>query len=226
MNIIQKMSLIILTVFGMSTQVNAAAAIDVATGVTDTVSGVISGTGPLQKTSAGKLILSGTNTYTGNTEINAGELSIAAANNIGSAGSVSFTGASTLDTTGSLTLALATKTAAATFVPSAGTTLTITSLLGAADMTVTGASSTAIVSLSALLPVGTGNYTVVEGVLRLARATTTGSGALDIQSGGILDCATNLVLLAGDLPSGTLTLRAGGILQVGAGTFTKAIVLG
>jgi hypothetical protein len=129
-------------------------------------------------------------------------------------------------TTGSLTLALATKTAAATFVPSTATTLTITSLLGAADMTVTGASSTAIVILSALLPAGAGNYTVAEGVLRLARATTTGSGALEIQSGGILDCATNSVLLAGDLPSGTLTLRAGGILQVGAGTFAKAIVLG
>ena len=192
---------------------------------TTTNSSALGGTGPLTKAGAGTLVLSGTNTYTGDTQIAAGILQIASLSNIGSAGTITFTGAGTLATTANITLASAAKTAAATFSPATSTTLTLTALTGAADMTVTGADSTSIVSVASALPSG-GVYTVTGGVLRLANIAAAGGGTVTVNSGAILDCATNSVFASDRFPSGTLTLRAGGKIQSAAGTFAKAIVLG
>ncbi len=95
-----------------------------------------------------------------------------------------------------MTLDSATKTAAATFTPASGTTLTITSLLGAEDMTVSGVDSTAIVVVNSALP--DGNYTVAMGTF---------------------NCA------GGSSESGTLTLQSTGTLMLPVGTWSKSIVL-
>ena len=78
---------------------NNVIAIDGAGGVT--ISSVISGSGPLtlQGSGSGILSLSGANTYTGGTNINAGILSIANAAALGSSGTISF-GGGTLRYTG------------------------------------------------------------------------------------------------------------------------------
>ena len=188
----------------------------------------IGGTGPLCKVGLGTLVLSGTNNYTGSTEIAEGALSISSLNNIGSVKTVTFIGASTLVTTANLTLTSVVKTAAATFNVPTSSALTLTALTGAANMAVTGTDGTSIVSVASALPTGAGNYTVSSGVLRIAdiAATAGATGTVEIQNGGILDCATNTVLAADRFPSGTLTLRGGGALKLGIGTFLKNIVLG
>ena len=53
---------------------------DIATGTTTTLSGDISGSGGVTKEGLGTLVLEGTNTYTGTTDINAGTLLINASN--------------------------------------------------------------------------------------------------------------------------------------------------
>ncbi len=66
-------------------------AVELASGITlttgdsgdDTVSGVISGSGALNKAGSGTLILSATNTYSGSTTLTAGTISINSSNNLG-----------------------------------------------------------------------------------------------------------------------------------------------
>ena len=65
-----------------------------------TYAGVMSGAGSLTKQNTGALILSGSNSYGGGTNITGGTLSISATGNLSSSGNVTFNGANTiLDTT-------------------------------------------------------------------------------------------------------------------------------
>jgi fibronectin-binding autotransporter adhesin len=88
---------------------NSTGTIDVASSTTLTYGGIAAGSGGLAKSNAGTLILSGANTFSGATTINAGTISIAADNNLGTApgsavtGQLTF-GGGTLATTVSFTL--------------------------------------------------------------------------------------------------------------------------
>ena len=58
--------------------------VNITNGETSSVAGVINGSGPLTKSGAGMLSLAGTNTYTGNTIINAGTLRLSGSGSLGS----------------------------------------------------------------------------------------------------------------------------------------------
>ena len=58
--------------------------VNITNGETSSVAGVINGSGPLTKSGAGMLSLAGTNTYTGNTIVNAGTLRLSGSGSLGS----------------------------------------------------------------------------------------------------------------------------------------------
>jgi fibronectin-binding autotransporter adhesin len=91
------------------------------------VDNVVSGGGSVTKTGTGTLTLTGANTYSGGTTLAAGTLSISADNNLGaSSGGITFSGASTLQVTGSFTTARAvTLNANGTVEVTAGQTFTM-----------------------------------------------------------------------------------------------------
>jgi len=78
------------SVSGVVTLDAAGGAVDVPTGVTLTLPNTIGGAGALTKTSAGTLVLSGTNNFGGGTNLNAGTLVFSTAGSVPSTGSISF----------------------------------------------------------------------------------------------------------------------------------------
>lgn len=96
----------LVTLTGGALQLTANSDINVATGLTATVNSTLDGAFNLTKTGNGVLALGGTNSYSGNTLINAGTLSISSDANLGTApggvvaDSINFTGSSTLQFTG------------------------------------------------------------------------------------------------------------------------------
>jgi len=210
-------------------------------GTTLTISGVISGTGGLTKSSAGTLVLSGANTYTGVTTINAGTVSIAADAALGATpgaatpGKIVF-GGGTLRTTASFTLATnrgIALTAPGTISTDPGTTLTYGGIIA-------GASSLTKAGTGTLLLSGVATYTgataINAGTLRLGTTNAIGSAsAVTLAAGATFDLngfgdVIGSLAGAGTVTSGVagaVTLTAGGnnstttfsgLMQNGSGT--------
>jgi len=119
-----------------------------------TIDNVISGGGSVTKAGVGTLTLTGANTYTGGTTLNAGTLSISADANLGNAaGGITFNGASILQVTGSFTTARAVVlNANATVEVTTGQNFTM-------DGTITGAGGLAKSGSGTLTLTGTNFYT-------------------------------------------------------------------
>ena len=206
--------------------------LSVANGVTSTVSGVISN-GMLTKSGVGSLILSGTNTYTGETTIAAGTLEVQGrlgsgnytANISNSAileinsssdqilsGTISGSGALTKDGSGTLTLS-GTNTYSGTTTISAGTLTVSGTLSNSTDVVNSGTynvnNSDTIQSLS-----GSGNTVIAS-----SQTLTTGDSGNDEVSGVI--SGSGAFTKAG---SGTQTLSGNntytGATTISAGTLT------
>ena len=145
-------------------------------GIATTLSGVVSGVGSLIKTGAGRLTLSGANTYTGGAFIDAGTLSVASDGSLG--GGLILQGG-TLETTATFTSARTVQLAVAgTVQVDTGKTTTLSGRITSGDpnavLTKTGA-GTLVLSNRSNTFVGT---TIAAGTLDVAGKGSAGTGAL------------------------------------------------
>jgi len=204
-------------------------------GETLTVSGVISGAGGLIKDGgAGKLILSGANTYNGATTINVGALSISADNNLGAApgsatpGQLTFNGG-TLATTADFTLdpnrgiALS---AAATIDTAANTTLTYNGIMaGTNALTKSGTGTLVLGGLNTY----SGTTEVSAGVLNLRNASALGatSSGTTVDSNGSLQLQGGIAVGAEPLTLNNAGVSGAGAIEnvSGANSWSGAITL-
>jgi fibronectin-binding autotransporter adhesin len=150
-------------------------------GYTATVSAPILGTGGLIKTDLGTLVLSGTNTYTGGTTIDGGNLSVGADANLGnSTGSVTLDGGN-LTVTGSFSSARTVDIeAAGTITIGSGDTLNLTGNL--TDTAALTKSGTGVLEIS-----GTSAY---AGALGVAAGTLEVNGSLGAATVTVQSAAT------------------------------------
>lgn len=194
-----------------------------------TISAILAGTGALTKTTAGTVILSGVNTYTGITTISAGVLSVATIGDGGVAGNL---GAATNAATnlvlngGTLRYTGATASTNRNFILNAGTTSTVEITAGASALTFAGASTNTTGALtkagSGLLRLSgtnlhTGLTTVNGGTLQYAVSNALSTGNVTVNDGGIYDLnGFSDAIGSLSVNSGT----TGGSVTTGAGTLT------
>jgi autotransporter-associated beta strand protein len=191
--------------------------------LTYTVSGIFSGTGALNKTGSGTLILSGANTYTGATNISAGTLKEGTGNVITDTSAVTVASGATYDlntfseTIGSLAGGgTVTSSAAGALTLTAGGDGTSTSFSGALQDG-SGAISFAKAGTGTLTLTGTNTYsgtTVVSaGVLDIENSSALGTtaGGTTVNSGAVLQLQLNIAVGAEPL-----TLNGSGISSYGA----------
>jgi autotransporter-associated beta strand protein len=192
----------------------ASPTIDVLSGTSATISSVIAGTAGLTKGGLGTLTLSGTNTYTGGTTINAGTLSINSNARLGNtSGGVTF-GGGTLQSTASFTSNRGVTVGAGggTFNTSSGTLTLGGVITGTGPLTKSG---TGTLTLTADSPSFTGTTTVSAGTLQIGGGAATGSIAGDIVNNSALVFNRTGTLTYGGAISGS-----GTVTKSGAGTLT------
>jgi autotransporter-associated beta strand protein len=187
-----------------------------------TFSGVISGNGAgMNKSGTGTLTLTGVNTYTGTTRINAGTLNVTGLGTIAPTSNVDLQAGATLDFTGSAaSRSFGTLYGAGNLVLMTNYTMYFGS--GTSNHTFSG-----IISGGALLTYGGGGTTTLSGNNSYTSATTISKGALSINSissvnGGassLGNAATdNRILIGGTTNSGTL-------IYTGSGHSTDRVVV-
>ncbi|HZX82672.1 MAG TPA: autotransporter-associated beta strand repeat-containing protein, partial [Reyranella sp.] len=203
-----------------------------------TASGVISGSGGLSKGGAGTLVLTGTNSYAGDTRLNAGTLAASADGNLGNGGRLVFGGGTlrydasfassraislntvgSFDTNGNDAALTGTISGAGRLTKTGGGTLTLSGTNNYAGGTrIDG--GTVAVSSNANLGASNGSLFLDGGTLRTTDEFNTGREIILLAGGGTFDVATGLALTGNiteeDGP-GSLT-KAGAGLLILAGT--------
>ncbi|NKA16744.1 MAG: hypothetical protein EBV74_02310, partial [Alphaproteobacteria bacterium] len=190
---------------------------------THSISAVLAGSVALTKSGNGTVTLSGTNTYTGVTTINAGTLSVATIGNGGVAGNLGqATNSATNIVLGGGTLKYTGSTASTNraFTISDSTTGTFEVSTAATDLTISGAAASTSGALTKtgsgrLILSGANQYTGVttisEGVLQASNASALGTAAsgTTVANGAALEITTTINAEA-------LTLNGSGISSGGA----------
>jgi autotransporter-associated beta strand protein len=193
--------------------------VDVDTGVTATISGVISGANGFTKINAGELILSAANTYTGVTTINGGAIVATANNALGTtAGNTVIGTGATLDVRATVAEPLNIRGTGV-----GGNGALISSTTGAVSGTVTQAAASSIGGNGNLTISGvvSGNFTLTKvgtGTLTLS-GTNTYTSATVISAGTLV--ANNAAALGTN--AGGVTIASGATLDVRNNISTEAI---
>lgn len=180
---------------------NSNAQIATDAGATFGTSGIVAGNGGIVKDGEGTLVLTGNNTYSGGTTIDAGTLQIASDANLGAAMSALTFNGGVLHTTGNITSQRTLNLASsATVATDAGTSLTATgTVTGTGGLVKNGAGTLAITGVASQA----GGTTVNEGTLVLSGnntytgGTVLNGGTLSIASDANLGAAANAVTLNG-----------------------------
>lgn len=215
-------------------------------GFTDTATGLISGTGYPSKTGGGTLIFGNAlNSFSGaQIELAAGTLSWTATNHITSlVGNSSYIGQSrsfqwlanasvgtTLLLGGNIgvsgTTALGTLDAVSLATVNGPFSWFPAVFTGAGGLTVGATATVDLHTGTVAIPAGAGNY-IVNGTFVPHDAATTGTGTTTVTNGGTLNASYCITQFGGSIPSGVLTVAAGGTLHLPAvtGTWAKDVVL-
>ncbi len=194
---------------------------------TTTYSGAISGTGGLIKQGAGALTLSGANTYSGQTRINAGTLAAGANNVFGDSTSVVVNG-------GVLSLATRSDTVAGVQLLSGSITGTSGVLTSTSDYDLQSGTVTATLAGTVALNKSTGGTVLLSGANTYSGATNINAGTLRLGAaariadtsattvaGGATFDLNNFAETVGSIAgAGTITLGSGTLTAGGNGTST------
>ena len=190
---------------------------------TGTYAGVISGSGSLTKNAAGVLTLSGSNTYTGGTTVNAGTLALGAANRLADSGAVtvnagSFDLGGFSDTVGAVTLAggsiaNGTLTGSSYDVRSGNVSA---QLAGSGVLTKTGAGTVTLSGANTY----TGGTTVSAGTLQVGNGGTSGS----LGSGAVTNNAAMIFNRSDDTTVANVISGTGSVVKSGAGNMTLSAI--
>ena len=193
-------------------------------GTTATIAAELTGTAQLLKSDLGTLLLTGANSYTGGTAINAGVLRISGDANLGdAAGGLTFNGG-TLETTADFASSRAVALAGnGALLTGAGTTFGLTGVInGAGNLTKNGAGTLILTGANSYAGdtlVNAGAFFVNGDQTGATGPTSVASGALLGGSGvigGNVTLANGATLAAGASNVGTLTIN--GNLALGAGS--------
>ncbi|QDB99456.1 autotransporter-associated beta strand repeat-containing protein [Mesorhizobium sp. 8] len=181
-----------------------------------TLSGAVGGVGVLNKTSAGTLVLTGTNSYQGGTIINGGTVEVSANANLGNAaGGLTFDGG-TLHTTGTFAAArsVVLNSGGGTFQTDGGTILSLANAMAGAGMLTKDGAGTLVLSADNVYGGGT---TIAGGTLQLGAGGAAGTIAGDVTNDGTLAFnRSDSYAFSGQI-SGT-----GSLEQIGSGTTVLA----
>ncbi len=192
-------------------------------GFTATINSALTGTAQLVKTDAGTLVLGGTNSYTGGTQIVGGTLRISNDANLGAAsGAVTFEGG-TLETSANMTSARGfVVTGGGTIATATNTVLTYSGLLsGTGGLTKNGAGTLLITADSS----GFGGNTMVAGGTLAVQGSLGGAVAVGaagrLEGAGRVGSLTNAGVVAPGSGIGALTVAGdyagnGGVLEIEA----------
>ncbi len=194
-----------------------------------TIASNITGSAGLTVSNTGTLYLTGSNSYTGGTNISAGTLAIASDSNLGDpAGTVTFTG--NLATTTNLTLPN-TRPLVATggsLAPITGTTLTYNGAISGTNFGKAGGGVLILGGTNAY----TGSTSVSEGTLKLGNVnaipanSTVGIAGGAIDTGGLSPTFTNMSLGGGTINTGSGTLSLIGSSTTSATAATPSYFYG
>jgi autotransporter-associated beta strand protein len=188
-------------------------------GTASTIAKSISdGSGSIVKTENGTWTLSATNGYTGGTSINGGTLQVAAANALGSSGTISFGGGtlafSGAGSTNDYSSRFSTAATQQFNIDTNGQSVTFATALNSAGGSITK-SGAGTLSLTANANSASGGTTVNGGSLKLT-GTANAIGAISVNAGGTLQIGVTKALVN----TTALTLN-GGTLQIAGGAFSQ-----